>query len=157
MWKDAYLQSRIMAADRLELVAILYEYGIRALEDARGFLAEGNIELRARSINKAIAIVGELHGSLDYAAGGEIAGRLASLYSYMATRLSTANLKQEDAPLAEVENLLRTLGEAWKTISRPNEPAPLSDSPVGGYDLAATNLPFAMQETIQGIAGGWQG
>jgi flagellar protein FliS len=54
--------------------------------------------------------------SLDREAGGSLARNLAALYQYMRTRLLAANIRQEDAPLAEVESLLRTLGEAWKAI-----------------------------------------
>jgi flagellin-specific chaperone FliS len=34
----------------------------------------------------------------------------------MRSRLLVANIRQEEAPLAEVESLLRTLGEAWNAI-----------------------------------------
>jgi flagellar protein FliS len=54
--------------------------------------------------------------SLDREAGGSLARNLAGLYQYMRTRLLAANIRQEDAPLAEVESLLRTLGEAWSAI-----------------------------------------
>ena len=36
----------------------------------------------------------------------------------MNERLTQANVRQEDGPLAEVESLLKTLGEAWQSIRR---------------------------------------
>jgi hypothetical protein len=42
----------------------------------------------------------------------------------MRTRLLSANIQQQDAPLAEVESLLRTLGEAWSAIRSGGSAAP---------------------------------
>lgn len=153
MWKDAYLESRVMSADPLELVSILYEYGIRTVEDARRQLASGDIRLRAKAIAKAIAIIGELHVSLDRDAGGEISKNLASLYEYMRYRLSIGNLQQKDGPLAEVEKLLRTLGEAWDAISRKGES--MQSFAADQFDAAGSNMPFVMPAEIRGIAGSW--
>jgi len=116
MWRDAYLDTQILSADPLELVHILYEHTSAMVADARRYLAEGNISARGRSISRAIAAIDELDCSLDREAGGSLARNLAALYQYMRTRLLAANIRQEDAPLAEVESLLRTLGEAWKAI-----------------------------------------
>ena len=116
MWKDAYLDSRVLSADPLELVHILYEHTLAMVADARRYLAQGNIASRGHSIARAIAAVEELDRSLDRDSGGSIARNLAGLYQYMRSRLVAANIRQEDAPLAEVESLLRTLGEAWNAI-----------------------------------------
>jgi flagellar protein FliS len=116
MWRDAYLDTRILSADPLELVHILYDHTVAMVSDARRYLAEGNIAARGRSISRAIAAIDELDSSLDRQSGGSIARNLAALYQYMRGRLLTANIRQEDAPLAEVESLLRTLGEAWSAI-----------------------------------------
>jgi flagellar protein FliS len=116
MWKDAYLDSRVLSADPIELVHILYEHTLAMVGDARRHLAAGDIPARGRAISRAIAAIDELDGSLDRQAGGSISRNLASLYQYMRRRLVTANIRQEDAPLEEVESLLRTLGEAWKAI-----------------------------------------
>jgi len=122
MWRDAYLDTRILSADPLELVHILYEHTLAMVADARRHLAERNIAARGRSISRAIAAIDELDSSLDRQSGGSIAQNLAALYQYMRTRLLAANIRQEDAPLAEVEALLRTLGEAWSAI-RPSAQA----------------------------------
>ena len=116
MWRDAYLDTKVLSADPLELVHILYEHTLAMVDDARRHLAEGKIAARGQSITRAIAAIDELDSSLDRQAGGSIARNLAALYQYMRGRLLTANIRQEDAPLAEVEKLLRTLNEAWSSI-----------------------------------------
>jgi flagellar protein FliS len=123
MWKDAYLEGRILSADPLELVHILYQHTLEMVQDARHYLATGNIAARGKAISRAVAALTELDVSLDRKAGGSISRNLADLYQYMRTRLLTANIRQEDAPLAEVEALLRTLGEAWSEI-RPSAQKP---------------------------------
>jgi flagellar protein FliS len=110
------LENRVLPADPLELVYMLYERALSLVSSARGSLAAGDIAGRSKAISKVLAILAELEGTLDHQAGGEISRNLERLYQHMRTRLITANLKQQDAPLAEVESLLQTLGEAWKAI-----------------------------------------
>jgi flagellar protein FliS len=119
----AYLESRLLSADPVELIRILYEAAASAVEDARQRLAAGEIIERSRSINKACGILAELIRSLDRERGGEVAERLSQLYGYMYARLVEANRLQADAPLADVLGLLSTLAEAWKG-AKANAEAP---------------------------------
>jgi flagellar secretion chaperone FliS len=131
MWnngQDAYLESRVLTADPIELVNLLYQSGMQAVRDARLHLAEGRIAERSREINKACQIVIELATALDHERGGEISQRLALLYDYMQRRLIEANMQQSDGPLADVLGLLSTLSEAWAEIRNP-EAKPAVESP----------------------------
>ena len=124
MWNsghDSYLESRVLAADPVELVSLLYEACTQAVREARRYLTAGQIAERSREINKACAIVIELATSLDHDRGGEISQRLALLYDYMERRLLQANMQQSDAPLADVLGLLTTLSEAWAGVRQPEE------------------------------------
>jgi flagellar secretion chaperone FliS len=113
---DAYLESRVLTADPIELVNMLYLAGLQAVREARQHLAEHRIAERSRAINQACQIVIELAVSLDHERGGEISQRLALLYDYMQRRLLEANIKQADEPLADVLGLLTTLTEAWAGV-----------------------------------------
>jgi flagellar protein FliS len=115
---DRYLESRLLSATPLELVHLLYQGAIGAVQDARHHLANGKIAERSRAISKACAILTELTTALNREAGGELAGRLAALYDYMQRRLLEANFQQTEPPLGEVLGLLSTLTEAWTEISR---------------------------------------
>jgi|ERR1017187_10356501 flagellar protein FliS len=119
MWRnahDTYLEERILSADPVELVDLLYQAAITAVGEARRHLAERQIRARARSISKACDILLELTTSLDYERGGEMSVRLTQLYGYMHRRLVDANLRQSDEPLAEVAGLLATLMEGWAAV-----------------------------------------
>ena len=125
MWNDghaAYLESRVLSADPVELVNMLYHGCTVAVREARHHLAEGRIAERSRDINKAFEILMELDSSLDRDRGGEISRRLSLLYDYMRRRLLDANLQQSDPPLIEVLGLLSTLTEAWEGVRTPVKP-----------------------------------
>jgi flagellar protein FliS len=132
MWNsghDSYLESRVLAADPVELVSLLYEACTQAVREARRYLAAGQIAERSREINKACAIVIELATSLDHDRGGEISQRLALLYDYMERRLLQANMQQSDAPLSDVLGLLTTLSEAWAGVRQPEEKPAAESAP----------------------------
>jgi flagellar protein FliS len=151
-WKTAYLETRILSADPVELVNILYEYATLRVQDARSCLASGDIAGRANAIAKSISILGELDSSLDRKLGGQIASNLAGLYQYMRERLTIANVKQDDGPLAEVETLLKTLGEAWQAIGREKNPAKNDDlsGNVPAYQASSLSLESAAEYSAHG-------
>ena len=127
MWKQAYLETRVLSADPLELICLLYQHAIEAVRDARAHMASGEIAPRSQAITKAIGILGELNLSLDHGAGGAISSNLEQLYNYMMVRLAEANMRKQEAPLREVETLLSTLAEAWKeTRARQSESSQLA-------------------------------
>ena len=125
MWpnaRDAYLETRVLAADPVELVGMAYQATLVAVRDARTHLAAGDIAARSRSISKAYDILVELANSLDHQRAPEISKRLAALYDYIQRRLLAANFEQKDAPLAEVLRLLTTLAEGWEGVKRQLQP-----------------------------------
>src|SRR5450432_457848 len=131
MWNnghDAYLESRVLTADPIELINLLYQACTQAVREARRHLAEGRIVERSQQINKACEVVIELASSLDHKRGGEISQRLALLYDYMLRRLLEANMQQIDAPLADVLGLLSTLSEAWVGVRKPEEKPAAAES-----------------------------
>ena len=132
MWNsahEAYLETRVLSADPIDLVRLLYQGAIAAVRDARQFLTAGKIAERSRAITKASAIIIELAGALDYQRGGGISQRLASLYQYMLDRLLEGNVQQSDSPLAEVLGLLTTLSEAWEGTRSPVDSVPTGENP----------------------------
>ena len=153
MWKTAYLETRVLSASPVELINILYEYAILSVQDARDSLARGDIAARAKSIAKAIAILGELDSSLDRGAGGEIAVNLGKLYQYMRERLSLANLKQADEPLAEVEKLLQTLARLGSRSAGTRFRLPMSLLAEMGPRIGAHFRPWPLYRITECIAG----
>ncbi len=130
--RDAYLESKIAAADPVQLVRMLYDGALKSIGEARRQLNAGNIRGRSQAITKATEILSELVSSLDTERGGEIAVRLRQLYDYMLQRMVDANRDQMEAPLIEVANLLNILNVAWEQITPVRRAAPATYAAVAG-------------------------
>ena len=113
---DRYLETEVFSADPLKLVCMLYRGAIEAVAAARRHLQAGDIRQRSRNIMRVVAILQELTRSLD-PQYKEISRPLGDLYAYMQAQLLAANGQQIDGPLAEVEQLLSTLLEGWRSAT----------------------------------------
>jgi|SRR5579884_3438796 len=114
----SYRQAEILSADPLDLVRLLYREAIARIVEIRECLRRRDIAARAAAVSRVTAIIGELLLSLDRERGGDIAANLVELYDYMLRRINEGNFRQTDEPFAEVEDLLRTLTEAWEQCGR---------------------------------------
>ena len=105
------------------LILMLFDAAVAAISMARIHMQAGDIPQKGAAISKAIDLITNgLSASLDKDSGGELAERLAALYDYMAQRLLFANLKNSQAALDEVQELLTGLRDAWAQIA-PSEQA----------------------------------
>lgn len=114
---DQYLESSVLTATPLELVAMLYRCALDGIGDARRCLACGDIEGRVRPVNRAFDAVTELTLSLDYETGGELSRNLGELYGYILNQIITGHCNQCDENFAEAAKLLRTLLESWQQVA----------------------------------------
>jgi flagellar protein FliS len=100
------------------LIVMLYDGALERIAAARGCLERGQLGDKSQLITRALAIVGELRGSLDLIRGGTIAAHLDDLYEYVARRLVEANASNRVEVLDEVSSLLRELRVAWVAVAR---------------------------------------
>jgi flagellar protein FliS len=155
MYKNPYassLETKILSSTPMELVNLLYEAAIEAVQAARQHLSRGEISKRAHSVSRAVEMLAELSGSLNHKQGGEISLRLAALYDYSQRSLLDANFRQSDDGLAEVETLLRTLSEAWSAIEAPRSNG-FTDSHVASYSFGAN--PATTDDYRPSVANQW--
>ncbi|HLU24509.1 MAG TPA: flagellar export chaperone FliS [Longimicrobiales bacterium] len=110
---SAYLEAKVFGSSREQLVVLLYERLVALLSRARKEIAEGNIEGKAQSLDKASAILFELLSSLDFEAGGELASRLAALYSFFIGEIGEAGRTMQAERLDPVITMVRTLYDVW--------------------------------------------
>jgi flagellar protein FliS len=148
---DIYLETRVLTADPLELVRILYRLAITKVGEAQIFLASGDTMARGKAISKASKALAELSCSLNHDIGGALSQRLAQLYDYMQWRLVESNFQQTAEPLQEVLGLLSTLEEAWQSIN-PALPAAAS---VPVPDSAAYGDSNAQEPEVVAAGGSW--
>lgn len=118
------VETGVDGASPHQLVAMLYSGLLDSVALARGALRDGHMERKAHELSRAHRIVEEgLKGGLS-PAGGALAEQLAGLYDYIGVRLVHANLRNDDAALAECVSLIEPLRDAWSTIRTQ------SDTPV---------------------------
>lgn len=110
---DRYKRESILATPQEELIPLLYDRGVTHLRTALERWEEQDTVGFGIHLRKAQAIVAELVGSLDRAAGGEIARNLERLYNYMIQRLVDADMKKDPAGVREAMDLLAKLEEGW--------------------------------------------
>jgi flagellar protein FliS len=114
---NPYMEQEILGAAPVELVKIIYQRAISCVREARQHLGMGRIAERSAAISSAHRALSELLVTLRPEAAPELGFRLQALYLYMQQRLIDANLRQSDAPLAEVLGLLTILSEAWTRLA----------------------------------------
>lgn len=111
-----YKQVEINTASQNRLVVMLYDGAIKFLEEACKSMDKihGTEEVH-NNIVKAQEIIYELLSSLNYEAG-EIADRLASIYTYMNQKLTEGNISKTKPPVLEVIKYLKELKSAWVIV-----------------------------------------
>lgn len=113
-----------------QLVMLLFDGAIAAVLQARHALETGDLDTKRTTISKAMRIIDEgLKASIESHGDASLAANLTALYEHMVAQLFMANVRNTDAPLAEVARLLGDLRSTWAEI------APLP--PVTGTALQA--------------------
>lgn len=109
----------IQAAGRIEgatphrLTALLFEAALTSIKTAR---QTDSTEARQKSIDRALAIVGELQGSLRDPDRENLSAQLHALYGFVQDRLLDANRLGSAQALQQAHDTLLPLQEAWQAI-----------------------------------------
>jgi flagellar protein FliS len=110
-------------ASPTRLVQIMYEHILAQLMTAQGCMQRirdnlplADVVAKGKAIGKAVRLINQLNATLDMERGREIAGNLRSLYEYMLSRLTVANLKNDARIVAEVIELVRKVKSGWDQI-----------------------------------------
>ena len=113
-----YRQTQVLTTSGVQLVVLLYDSAIQAIELASDGITRGHQPDKARFLRRAIGIVSELSSVLDFERGGEIAKSLYRLYDYMLSEFTQANLRNDTRHLVGPLRCLKELREAWYTLAQ---------------------------------------
>ena len=116
------LEQDVMSRSREWLVPLLYEHLLVNLRRASDQIAARDYEGKAVSLEKASAILFELLAMLDFERGGELASRLAALYSYFAGEVGTVGRTLDTALLARLIQMIASLHESWTYAAAATSP-----------------------------------
>jgi flagellar protein FliS len=112
-----YHEASINTASSTRLVVMLYDGAIRFLQQSVHDIRKKDLEGKRKSVDRALAIMQQLRGSLNREQGAHIARELERLYDYIMTRISEGSRKLDARPLDEAVRLLRTLAQAWESVA----------------------------------------
>ncbi|MDD5029636.1 MAG: flagellar export chaperone FliS [Rhodoferax sp.] len=111
------IETAVSQADPHKLVELLFDRLLQVVGSARVAMKQGQIAAKGENISKAVRILDEgLKPALNLENGGDIAANLNGLYSYCVLRLSQANLRNDDAALAEVVRVIEPIAQGWKQM-----------------------------------------
>lgn len=113
----AYLKTHVQSRTPIELVVMLYDGALRFMGEARDAMRQGDLVSKRTAMSKSMAIISELHCTLNMKDGGEFAKTMGDLYSYINRRLVDANMKGEAEPIDEAIRLMSPLRDAWAQIA----------------------------------------
>ena len=114
------LEARITSASQHELIQMLFDGAILALNQACAAIAAKEIAAKGQATSRAVSIIEEgLRASLDRGQGGTLAESLDGLYEYMSRRLLLASMRSDVNGILEVKKLLTELRGAWSSIRHP--------------------------------------
>ena len=118
-YKTVGAQSSVDGADAHQLIVLLFDGLLQAVNAARGALSRGDVATKGTQIQRAVRFLEEgLKGGLDDQRGGELARRLRALYDYCIQRLTQGNARNDVGALAEVVALITPVADGWKDMGR---------------------------------------
>jgi flagellar protein FliS len=116
-YKRVAVETGVQGADPHQLVGLLYDALLQAMNQARGAIERGEVETKGAALGKAVRILEEgLKAGLNLREGGELAHNLKGLYDFSVTRLTHANLRNDGAAVAQVVELIEPLAQSWQQI-----------------------------------------
>lgn len=114
---QAYANTQVQTSSSVQVVVLLYDGAIASMKLAQEGMATLNYQDKARFLDRALRVIGELSASLNMEEGGGIAKDLRRIYEYIQFELTQANLKNEPHRLEGPIRCLSVIREAWQDLA----------------------------------------
>jgi len=115
-YQSVAVHGGIATDDPHHLILMLMDGVMQRISAARGCLERSDLGQKAQLLQRAVALIAELRGSLDHQKGGALAHNLDELYDYMARQLVRANVENRAGLLDEVASLMTEIRLAWMAV-----------------------------------------
>jgi len=126
----AYRQFSVQGATPLGLVVMLYDGAITALHRAVAAIEAHDIEKKCDHLERALAIICQLEGTLNFEQGGQVAQTLKAFYLFARGQAMKANIENSPEILRALIEKVATVREAWyQADRRPSTSPPAQESP----------------------------
>ena len=113
-----YRKRAVESASPVGLVVLLYGGAVTNLMRAIAAIEAGSVEKRVLELNKALDIVAQLQGTLDFEKGGAVAAQLDKFYHVMRSQILEASIKNSKPLLEDLVKHMSSLKEAWQQVER---------------------------------------
>ena|SRR5690348_11647205 len=152
--QSGYIAERVLTASPLELIRMLYEGALSAVDLAIETLHTNDAMARGKAITKAIDILSELRASMHE--GPEFTVTIAELYAYMQDRLVEAHARKSEERLREVSRLLKCLYEGWLGVMKTLAEARMEEETVSARASREPANPYEMVLSSSQSGRSWQ-
>ncbi|MRH41979.1 flagellar export chaperone FliS [Aquibacillus halophilus] len=115
---QVYKNNSVSTASPGELTLMLYNGCLKFIKIAKRGMEEKNYEQKNTNIQKTQRIIQELMVTLDQ--DSAVAKEMMPLYDYINRQLMDANIKNDQAMLDEVAELVTEFRDTWKEVIKLN-------------------------------------
>ena len=116
-YRSTDLNSRCETSSKRDLVIMLYDAAIDAMGVAQQHAARGEKRAVNAATTRALTILSGLRETLDLKNGGAVAAHLDDFYQFLIRRLVRAGATGSTDDLADCQDLLSQVREAWAVIN----------------------------------------
>ncbi|TVU76173.1 flagellar export chaperone FliS [Pseudoalteromonas distincta] len=120
-YQKAQKELPLLDANPHQVIQILMREFLTQVYQAKASIERKDIEVKNKSINKAIKVIGGLQGGLNMKEGTGIADNFNDLYNYITIRLTEANAENSVVILDEIKELFSPIKDAWDNISESDK------------------------------------
>lgn len=115
-YRKASVNAELAVADPYTITKALYQGVFERLGQAKGAIARGDLEEKAKKLASASAIIQHLKDTLDPTQAPEIAKNLAYIYDFMLAKLADATIEVDAQPIDDALRAFLPIKEAWDNI-----------------------------------------
>lgn len=115
-YRNVELTTRVEGASSHQLIAILFDELLKAIDATRAALELKDIGRRADRQARTLSILQALDASLDFEKGGEIATALSSIYREARRLVIKATREHRPELVDQAREMLADIAGAWDEI-----------------------------------------
>lgn len=115
---DSYREGDILTAPPQRLHLMLIEGAIKFIERTRHLWRTNQPDAGFEALIRAQEIVGEILAGIKTETGGDLAKRVAALYTFVYRCLVQASLSRDEKPLEDALRVLAIERETWQELCR---------------------------------------
>ncbi|MBU3844630.1 MAG: flagellar export chaperone FliS [Candidatus Anaerobiospirillum pullicola] len=115
-YQKTSVNAELAMADPYTITKALFQGVFERLGQAKGAIARGDLEEKAKKLASASAIIQHLKDTLDPTQAPEIAKNLAFIYDFMLAKIADATMQVSAQPIDDALKVFMPIKNAWDSI-----------------------------------------